>query len=144
MFLIRSDGDFTAEADDRDEWLDFTSRLCIFTSASIFFYAPNEHAGPGGMSPEIIRSTSRWYTSYERRDTVIVQVGEDDVVLGDFLVARVQLFLSFFHEGVRDPCALVKWFSPEDVRDPVTVMWIVRPEKVNGHRTVGIIHLVAV
>lgn len=86
---LYADADFTAETIDRDEWLDFTGHLSSFTSASICFYSPSEHAGPSSMRPEIVRNTSRWYNSYERRDTVIVQVGEDDDVLGDILVARV-------------------------------------------------------
>lgn len=141
---LYAEGDFTSATVDPDEWPAFTSRLSIFTSASVSFYAPSELAGPGGMRREIVRSTSRWYNSYERRDTVIVQVGDEEDVLGGMLVARVLRFISFYHEGIRYPCALVNWFIPEEERDPVTGMWVVRPEKENGRRTIGIVHLDAV
>lgn len=138
---LYADGDFTAETVDPAEWPTFSGRLSIFSSASVSFYAASELAGPGGMRREIVRSTSHWYNSYERCDTILVQVGDNDAVLGGMLVARVLHFVSFFHNDVHYPCALVNWFLPEEERDPVTGMWVVRPEKENGRRTIGVVHL---
>lgn len=127
--------------ENRDEWPEFDGRLTIYPSASVLFCAPSDLAGPGGMRREVVRSVARWYNSYERRDTILVQVGDDNGVMGGLLVARVLRFFSFFHEDVRYPCALVNWFMPDEERDFVTGMWVVRPEKVAGRRTIGIIHL---
>lgn len=61
--------------------------------------------------------------------------------MGGLLVARVLRFISFSYNDVRYPCAIVNWFMPDEERDPVTGMWVVRPEKVAGRRTIGIVHL---
>ncbi|KAI0061556.1 hypothetical protein BV25DRAFT_1949130 [Artomyces pyxidatus] len=111
-------------------------------STSIF-YAPSEHAGTGGMHSEIIRSTSRWYKDFERRDTVLVQNGSDNDPLRGMLVGRVLRFISFVHDNIKYPCALVNWYMPvHDAEDPVFGMWEVKVEKdANGKRTIGLVHL---
>ena len=60
-------------------------------------------------------------------------------------VACVCLFFSFFHEGVKYPCALVHWFSRVGDRGENTGMWIVEPDvSDDGKAVVAIIHLDAV
>ncbi len=57
-------------------------------------------------------------------------------------VVRVRLLMSFTHDEVEYPCALVEWFkkvgrSP----DSETGMWIVKPEMEGRQRLVTVIHL---
>lgn len=94
------------------------------------------------MHREVIRSNPAWYGEYDRRDTVLVNNGTDDTRMGGMVVARVLHFLAFSVDDIRYPCALVEWFLPTGgAPDPVTGMWIVKPEKVRGKRTVGLVHL---
>ena len=93
------------------------------------------------MHSEMIRSHPSWYGQYERRDTVLIQDGLEDDVMGGMLIGRVLTFLSFSHNEVRYPCALVEWFFPVgEEPDPVTGMWVVRPKTVDGERDYGLIH----
>ncbi|KAI0069218.1 hypothetical protein BV25DRAFT_1926438 [Artomyces pyxidatus] len=136
------DPDLPSEDVPIQECPQFTDKLSIFRSARATFYAPSELAGPGGMHSELIRSTPSWYQQYERRDTILVQNGDEDDLMGGLLAARVMRFVSLTHEEVTYPCALVQWFLPVGTMpDPVTGMWIVRPEQIGGRRTVGLIHL---
>ncbi|KAI0717299.1 hypothetical protein C8Q72DRAFT_962343 [Fomitopsis betulina] len=53
----------------------------------------------------------------------------------------VLTFLSFSHNGITYPCALVEWFFPVgDTPDPVTGMWVVEPKLVDGERDIGLVH----
>lgn len=134
--------DFDADDVDPDEWPEFQGRLSVHSSASVLFYSPSELSGPGGMHREYIRSTDRWYNARERRDTALVQVGtQPDDRLDGMFVCRVLRFISFVHDHVLYPCALVNWFIPDEEPDEVTGMWIVRPEKVGRRRSIGLIHL---
>ena len=61
--------------------------------------------------------------------------------MGGMIVARVLAFLSFSHNHIKYPCALVEWYLPVgDAPDPTTGMWILEPEVMDGERTVGLIH----
>ncbi|ETW85029.1 hypothetical protein HETIRDRAFT_308646 [Heterobasidion irregulare TC 32-1] len=134
--------DITADDISADDLPRFKGRLSIYHSATITFYCPTELAGIGGMRRETVRSTPRWYGKDERRDTVLVQVGPEDDLMRGMLVARVLRFVSFIHQGVRYPCAIVNWFVPKDNEpDRLTGMWIVKPEKLNGQRSIGIVHV---
>lgn len=134
---------YSSDQADPDDLPRFAGRFSVYKSASVLFYAPSELAGPSGMHREMIRSTSRWYNSYERRDTVLIQLGDEDVdPLGGMVVARVLRFISFVHDEIFYPCALVNWYLPEDNEpDEVSGMWVVKPEKENGRRTIGLVHL---
>ncbi|KAH9914409.1 uncharacterized protein B0H18DRAFT_887125, partial [Fomitopsis serialis] len=98
-----------------------------------FFYTPSELCGPGGMHCEMIRSHLHWYGNYERWDTVLIQVGSDDDIMGGLLVGRVLAFISFSHNEITYPGALVEWFFPVGAEpDSVTGMWVVKPRLLDG------------
>jgi hypothetical protein len=125
----------------------FNSSINVHTSASAVFYAPSELAGAGGMHREIIRSTSSWYNSYERRDTVLYhspQSSEDTHgPLAGMMVGRVLRFISFTHNDVRYPCALIEDFElVHDEVDSLTGMWVVRPRRHrDSRRCLSLIHI---
>ncbi|TFY55613.1 hypothetical protein EVJ58_g8134 [Rhodofomes roseus] len=116
------DSESEAEEVDIDDCPLFHGHVALYYSARAFYYAPSELCGPGGMHSEMIRSHPNWYGTGERRDTVLVQDGLDDGVMGGMLIGRVLAFLSFSHNEVTYPCALVEWFFPVgDAPDAVTV-----------------------
>ncbi|ETW82490.1 hypothetical protein HETIRDRAFT_316844 [Heterobasidion irregulare TC 32-1] len=120
----------------------FKGQLSIYHSATITFYCPTELAGIGGMRRETVRSTPRWYGKDKRRDTVLVQVGPEVDLMRGILVACVLHFVSFIQQDVQYPCAIVNWFVPKDNEpDQLTGMWIVKPEKLNRQRSIGIVHV---
>lgn len=138
--------DSDTEDDEIDEPVDlddcphFDGHVAVHNSARAVFYAPSELGGPGGMHSEIIRSTPRWYGKYERRDTVLVQVHDEDEVMGGMLIARVLAFVAFEHNEIPYSCAVVEWFAPiSDEPDEVTGMWVVEPEVENGERPIDLI-----
>jgi hypothetical protein len=125
-----------------DECPEFSDEISIYYSARSTFYAPSELAGPNGLHTEIVRSTPLWYGGYERRDTVLIQDGPEDGTMGGMVVGRVLNFLAFVDEDTRYPCALVETFLPVGGRrDPTTNMWVVQPERVQGKRSVRLVHL---
>ncbi|KZV62312.1 hypothetical protein PENSPDRAFT_692611 [Peniophora sp. CONT] len=135
-----SEGSDAGELVDIDECPPFDERVAVYRSARATFYAPSELSGPGGMHSEIIRSTPRWYGRYERRDTVLVQVGDEDDVMGGMLIARVLAFISFEYNEIPYSCAVVEWYMPmSDEPDPLTGMWIVEPELDGVERTIDLI-----
>ncbi|KAI0682814.1 hypothetical protein C8T65DRAFT_713697 [Cerioporus squamosus] len=125
-----------------DECPELSPRTCVavYQSARAVFYAPSEAAGPGEMHQEYIRCTPSWYGGPARYDTVYVQTNPDIEGLLGTTVVRVRAFLSFVHDGVRHPCALVEWFELDgDEPDPVTGMWVVKPELEHGNRVSAIV-----
>lgn len=118
----------------------------IFKCARTAFYSPSEEAGPWGMHAEVIRCNPSWYRQHERRDTMLVQVGADDDVMGGLLIARVVRFIRIKYEDIEYPSALIEWFLPVGHQpDAVTGMWVVEPELDDtGRRTLDIINLDAV
>ncbi|KAH9916928.1 uncharacterized protein B0H18DRAFT_1087215 [Fomitopsis serialis] len=136
-----SDSDIEPEDVDIEDCPRFHGHVAVYYSARALFYAPSELSGPGGMHSEVIRSHPLWYGKYERRDTVLVQDGPDNGLMGGMIVARVLAFLSFSHNEIKYPCALVHWLLPVgDAPDSTTGMWILEPEVFDGERTVGLIH----
>ncbi|KAI0350129.1 hypothetical protein OH77DRAFT_1573834 [Trametes cingulata] len=122
-----------------------SSRMKIgrFFSASAVFFAPSELCGPGGMHREIIRSNPSWLSKAPRYDTVLVRVdpGAQGVRTG-MRVARVRAFLSFTFEDDLHCCALVHWFSFNDVvPDAITGMWVVKPENMDDVHSTSIISI---
>lgn len=122
--------------------IDITSSIYVFHSAVAHFYAPSDPSGIRGMHHERIRSTPTWRGTGARRDCAFVS--EDDTLPGfrGMSVVRVRLLMTFNHDGVEYPCALVEWFkkvgrSP----DSETGMWIVKPEMEGRQRLVTVIHL---
>ncbi|KZV59530.1 hypothetical protein PENSPDRAFT_595273 [Peniophora sp. CONT] len=121
----------------------FTGNVQVYPSAQAYYYAPSDKSGTHSMHVETIRSVKSWYGSSERRDTVLVQNGDEADAMGGMLVARVLAFLAFTHNDIRYPCALVQWYRPVgDEPDPVTGMWIVKPiADAQGRRDTDLIHL---
>jgi hypothetical protein len=139
---LYADEGLTSDNVDVNDLPEYSGRIHIHHSASSLYYAPSDLAGPHGMHREHIRSTPLWNKKYERRDTVLVQVGSEDDIMGGMMVGQVLRFLAIVHDEVRYPCALVQWFAPlEDTRDDVTGMWKVRPEKVDHKRVMDLVHI---
>jgi hypothetical protein len=80
------------------------------------------------MRCERIRAVKSWMKGPPRYDTVFVNTDPSAEGMQGLDVARVRLFFSFSHEGIKYPCALVHWFSRvEDSPNNNTGMWIVEP-----------------
>ncbi len=123
-------------------WPSFRGQVCVYHSAKVFFYAPSEISGTGGMHTEVIRSNPHWRNSYPRFDTVLIDLDPDIPGFRGMVIGRVLAFLAFTHESTRYPCALVQWFVRQDDHpSPDTGMWIVEPEIQDGQRAVGLVHL---
>ncbi|KAI0040568.1 hypothetical protein FA95DRAFT_1611699 [Auriscalpium vulgare] len=142
---LHRDVGVTADDVDPDAWPDVYggNRVSIYPSASSTFYAPSEASGTGGMHREIIRSVPRWFNNSERRDTVLIQSGDEDERMAGMVVGRVLRFISFKHDDVQYPCAVINWFLPADAApDPIFGLWKVVPEKgADGRRTIAIVHI---
>lgn len=118
------------------------SNVALYRVATATFYAPSELSGTGGLHQELIRSTPSWRNQYSRYDTVLVNINPGLAGMKGMLVGRVKAFLSFTHNDIISRGALVEWFeNVGDEPDTVTGMWVVRPEVVDGQRTVSIVHL---
>lgn len=85
------------------------------------------------MREEVIRGTPSWYGGAERRNTVLIQNGDDDEPMGGLVVARVHAFLGFRVDEQRYTPALVTYSRrTNDLPDPLTGMWTLMPEVVEG------------
>ncbi|KAF8804198.1 hypothetical protein BYT27DRAFT_7302293 [Phlegmacium glaucopus] len=122
--------------------INITSPIYVYHSAVAHFYAPSDPSGLRGMHHERIRSTPTWRGTGPRRDCAFVS--EDDTKPGfrGMSIVRIRLFMSFEHDGVEYPCALVEWFkkigrSP----DEETGMWVVKPEMHGRKQLVTVVHL---
>ncbi|KAI0038730.1 hypothetical protein FA95DRAFT_1659879, partial [Auriscalpium vulgare] len=91
---VYPDPDLPADDAPLNECPAFSGSINIYPSARATFFAPSELAGPGGMHSEVIRSTASWFQQYERRDTVLIQNGGEDDVMGGMLVGRVMRFMT--------------------------------------------------
>ncbi|KAJ7434405.1 hypothetical protein FB451DRAFT_1467623 [Mycena latifolia] len=115
----------------------------VFPSAIATFYAPSDQSGIGGMLRERIRAVRSWRGGPPRYDCVYVEQDTEKPGFRGLLAARVLLFMSFKHEGVEYPCALVTWFSAiTDEPCPDVGMWMVEPDLDHRRRRVmDIIHV---
>jgi hypothetical protein len=78
------------------------------------------------MRCERIRAVKSWRKGPGRYDTVFVNTNSSAAGMRGLDVARVRLFFSFTHEGVKYPCALVHWFARVgDSPNDNTGMWVV-------------------
>jgi hypothetical protein len=117
------------------------NRILHYHSGHAIFYAPSEDSGVNGMHYETIHSNPKWRNKCPRYDTVLIQNGNSDDVMGGMLVGRVLNFLSLTHSDICHNSALVEWFLPYGEKpDPVTGMWLVRPEQRDGKRHIGLVH----
>lgn len=100
------------------------------------------------MYREVIHSNPSWKKgeiTAPQRDCVFIAKGDAELQDGfrGLLVAQVHLFLSFRHEGITYPCALVHWFSTfGEEPDPDTGIWMVVPDRVDdGYYNAMVVHL---
>ena len=92
------------------------------------------------MRRERIWATPTWQKGAARNDCIYVVQVPDLPGFHGLLAARVLLFFSLTYEGVKFPCALVRWYSAvDDEADPETGMWIVEPDP--GDEGLDVIYL---
>jgi hypothetical protein len=120
----------------------FYSKISIYSSAIATFHAPSDISGIGGMRCEHIRAVKSWRKGPGHYDTIFVNTDSSMEGMQGLDIAHVQLFFSFYHEGVDYPCALVCWFTRvADSPDDCMGMWVVRPLADNEECPCPIIHL---
>lgn len=118
----------------------FYGKITTYSSALATFHAPSDNSGIGGMHRERIRAVKSWRHGPGRYDTVFVNTDSSADGMRGLDVARVRLFFSFSHDGVKYPCALVHWFSRVgDSPDDLTGMWVVYPD--DDESPPSVIHL---
>jgi hypothetical protein len=121
---------------------EFCGKISVCTSAVATFFAPSDISGIGGMRCERIRALDTWRNGPSRYDCVFVSTDSMREGMRGFDIARVRLFFSFKHEGIRYPCALIHWYSRiGDSPDENTGMWVVQPDIQDGIRSACIVHL---
>lgn len=116
-------------------------------SARAVYYAPSDLCGIKGLHSERLRATPSWHHGAGRYDTVFI--GKSDADRPGFaglFVARVRLFFSFKHNGIKYPCALIHWFSTVgETPDEDTGLWMVEPDfigyGVNRRPFMEVVHL---
>lgn len=125
--------------------VDPSLHIKIFHHATVFYHAPSEVSGIGGMKREIVRATPSWHGGPPRHDCVYVERDPELAGFRGLGVAQVRFFLSFWYEGVEYKCAFVRWFETYDtVPCDKTGLWRVRPDHgTNGarRRLESIIHV---
>lgn len=120
------------------------SKVFVYPSAVATFHAPSDHSGDGGMRRERIRAVPSWRGVSARRDCVFLDNDPTQPGFRGLLVARVLVFMSFKHNNITYPCALVNWFVPvADAPCSETGLWVVEPEldETTGQRTMEVVHL---
>jgi hypothetical protein len=120
----------------------FYGKITVYPSAFATFHAPSDVSGIGGMRRECICAVKSWRKGPSCHDTISVNTHSSMEGMRGLEVARVRLFFSFSHEGVKYPCALVHWFSHVgDLPDDHTGMWVVEPDTSgDGEPLTTIIH----
>jgi len=140
----RSDSDSEAASSSTlSELPEFHGKISVCASAIATFFAPSDISGIGGMRCERIRAVNIWRNGPGRYDTVFVSTNPIGEGMVGFDIARVKLFFSLKHEGIKYPCALVHWYSRiGDSPDNNTGMWVVRPDvRDDETRFASVIHL---
>ena len=123
----------------------FREKATIFVhhSAVATFFAPSDVCGIEGMRREHIRARSTWRKGPARYDCIFVSTDPDKRGMRGLDVARVRLFFSFMYQGIKYPCALIRWFSRlGDEPDVDTGMWMVQPDlQADQSPIMAVIHL---
>ncbi|KAJ6551983.1 hypothetical protein B0H10DRAFT_2169848 [Mycena sp. CBHHK59/15] len=137
------DLDTPLEDIDLDDCPDVPRSVKVYPSAVTTFYAPSDQSGIGGLLQERIRAVCSWRGGAPRHDCVYVEQDPEQAGFRGLLAARVLLFMSFKHQGVEYPCALVTWFSTiGDEPCPDVGMWMVEPDlDPRGCCVMDIIHI---
>lgn len=130
---------------DEYPYVSARTRVSRYLSCSATFYAPSELSGPYGMHREIIRCNPSWFGKFARFDTILVHVDPHALGVRSMRVARVRAFISFTYDDVLYSCALVEWFTFDDiVPDPITGMWVISPTVVDNVRATGIVNVTSI
>jgi hypothetical protein len=122
--------------------INIASPIYVYHSGVAHFYAPSDPSGLRGMHHERIRSMPMWRGTGPRQDCAFVS--EDDTKPGfrGMSIVGIRLFMSFEHDGVEYPCALVEWFKKIGrLPDDETGMWVVKPEMHGRKQLVTVVHL---
>jgi hypothetical protein len=95
------------------------------------------------MRREHIRAVPSWRRGPARYDCIFVNTDPSEIGMRGLDVARVRLFFSFMYDGIKYPCALVRWFSRiGDEPDEDSGMWMVQPDSnADGSPSMAVIHL---
>ncbi|KAJ7189371.1 hypothetical protein GGX14DRAFT_538195 [Mycena pura] len=142
---LRSQDDDRGEDDsdvDDDTLPPLPTSVMTFPSAIATFFAPSDHSSSTGLLHERIRAVPSWRNGPPRYDCVYI-AGDDQPGFRGLLAARTLLFMSFKHEHIEYPCALVTWFSAIGENPcPDVGMWMVEPDLDDeGERVLDIIHV---
>ena len=117
----------------------FYGKITVFPSAVATFHVPSDISGIGGMCRKHICAVKSWRKGPGRYDTIFVNTDPTMDGMQGLEVARVHLFFSFSHEGIKYPCALIHWFSRGDLGEN-TGMWIVEPDISNNGKNRQLYH----
>lgn len=120
-----------------------TTSIRTFHSAVATYYTPSDLSGVGRMHCECIHVTPSWRSGSTWYDCIFANGNASKSGVEDLLIAHIQKFVSFKHEGVLYSCAIVEWFSIIGSEpDALTGMWIVKPNlSENGEPLYGMLHL---
>ena len=98
----------------------------IYNSAAATFFAPSDISGVRGMRHEHIRAVPSWRRGPARYDCIFVNTDPSGIGMHGLDIACVQLFFSFMYDGIKYPCALIRWLSCiGDEPDKDSGMWMV-------------------
>ncbi|KZP08510.1 hypothetical protein FIBSPDRAFT_901232 [Athelia psychrophila] len=107
----------------------FNARVSVHPSALAFFHAPSDLCGTEGIASERIRAVPSWQGGAGRYDCVFIETNADAPGMLGLDIAQVNAFLSFTHNSITYPCALVSWFSRiGDKPDDNTHMWMLQAD----------------
>ncbi|KAL4081233.1 hypothetical protein J3A83DRAFT_4356016 [Scleroderma citrinum] len=121
------------------------SKISIYNSASLTFYAPSNLSGVGGMCCEYIQAMPAWRQEGPQYDCVFIITDPDLEGMCGMDIAHVLCFF-FKFQGKWYPCAVVWWFDHiRDMPDETTGMWMVCPSFTCGQQpNFAIIHVDAI
>jgi hypothetical protein len=86
-------------------------KVTIYSSTVATFHAPSDISGIGNMHHKCIHTVKSWQKGPGRYNTIFVNTDLSMDSMQGLEVTRVCPFVSFSHEGVKYPCALVYWLS---------------------------------
>lgn len=105
------------------------SSISVFLSAIAHYFAPSDDSEVSGMCREHIRATLCWQNGPPRYDCILAQKDVTLRGMKDLHATCVRLFMSFYFEGARYPCALIQWYSNvSNAPDEDTRIWVVEPD----------------
>ncbi|KZP10802.1 hypothetical protein FIBSPDRAFT_708000, partial [Athelia psychrophila] len=101
----------------------------VHPSALAFFHAPSDLCGTEGISSEQICAVPSWQGDAGRYDCVFIETDAAALGMLGLDITQVNEFLSFTHNSITYPCALVSWFSRiGDKPDNNMHMWMLQAD----------------